>query len=120
MMNPIMKKKLNKFLWVTGALVVAALLTWLWVTQGSAMRAQASFESWAGELGIQYTSATANFDKERDGATTVTYVDSDGVEKMATCTCDVGSYFMWWQRSCTKFDAIRMNGSVSQPPPKVK
>ena len=113
-----MNKKLNKFLWVFGALVGAALLAWLWVAQGSAMRGQASFESWASDLTIQYTSSTSNFDKEGDGVTTVTYVDNEGVEKMATCTCDIGSYFLWWQRSCTKFDAIRMNGSVSQPPIK--
>lgn len=117
-MNPTMKKKMNKFLWVCGALVVAALLAWLWVAQASASRGKASFESYAAELNKSYTEVSANYDKEGDGKTTVTYIDEHGQTNTAMCTCDVTSYFLYWQRSCEEYSALKMNqGTAAKTPP---
>ena len=122
MVNPIMKKKLHKLLWILGAFVIAALLAWLWVAQGSAMRGKASFVSYATELNKTYTEVSANYDKEGDGKTTVTYIDEHGQTNTAMCTCDVSSYFWFWQRSCEEYAAVKMNQGTAakQPQPPVK
>ena len=118
MLNPNMKKKLNKFLWVFGALVITALLAWLWVTQASAMRGKASFESYAEELNISYIEVFANYDKEGDGKTTVTYVDEHGQTNTVMCTCDFWSYILAWQRSCEAYSALKMNqGTAAKTTP---
>jgi hypothetical protein len=118
MINPIMRKKLNKFMWVSVAFVVAALLAWLWVAQASASRGKASFESYAAELNKSYTEVYANYDKEGDGKTTVAYVDEHGQTNTVMCTCDVWSYFLFWQRSCEEYTAVKMNqGTAAKVPP---
>lgn len=108
---------MKKVVWFIGVIAVVILAGWIWVAQASASRAMSSFESYASELNLAYSDAYANYDKEGDGKTTVSYVVA-GEERMVSCTCDVKSYFLLWQRSCEKYDAIKMNANTNTLPRK--